>query len=59
MTAPIRDIERYAFRGIEYPDGVVGFDYEAQAWIDTRPTAERDTQYPAGSASNPLPDLLA
>lgn len=32
----------------------IGFDYAHQQWIDTSPTAERDSQYPAGSAGNPL-----
>lgn len=37
------------------PDGSwIGYDYAHQHWIDTSPTAERDSNYPAGSACNPL-----
>ena len=44
-------------RGIEgsiRPDGTfIGFDFRAQAWIDTSPSATRDLARPVGSASNP------
>ena len=40
------------------PDGsFIGFDYQTQAWIDTRQDAERDSNSRPGSASNPLAEI--
>ena len=45
------------FHGEQHPDGVIGFDYRRQVWVDTRPTCERDYAFRPGSASNPLAKL--
>lgn len=54
MNTESRMIQKGQFRGDQYADGVIGYDYGRQVWIDTRPGAERDPAMPAGSASNPL-----
>ena len=37
----------------------IGYDYAAQAWIDTSPSAVRDESAPAGSARNPFSRRIA
>ena len=42
-------------RGAQRDDGsIIAYDYKLQAWIDTSPSALRDLNARAGSASNPL-----
>ncbi len=51
-------IELGSFRGERRADGtIIGFDYQAQMWVDTHLVAERDAAAKPGSASNPLRHL--
>lgn len=53
----MKRIDLGSFHGEQHANGVIGYDYAEQSWVDTRPGASRDANYPKGSASNPLDDL--
>ena len=51
-------VELDSFRGERRDDGtIIGFDYNAQMWVDTSIAARRDESAKPGSASNPLAHL--